>query len=210
MNQWTNWTLDQWGWTIICPNNGRWGRSVWEICPETFFVLCHKKLCRNVTTKQNRWKKKCKRSYRRQTFSVVLLLSSWGWIQIHSSNNGDGTSLSAFCLSAHMTILRSVALYVAATAIVVLLGSVVHILWLPVLLWDAVLCAGQLAIVRHWTGSGATCPLPGHYRKGRITGKGWRVWCCWSYQGGFWGTGVCDRWSSRGWDLITFEKRISD
>ncbi len=103
-----------------------------------------------------------------------------------------------------------VALCVAAIAIVVLLGSVVHSLRLPVLLWDAVLRAGQLAIVRHWPGSGATCPFPGHYRSGRVPGKGWRDWCCWSYQGGFWGTGVCDGWSSSGWDLITFEKCFCD
>ncbi len=82
-----------------------------------------------------------------------------------------------------MTILWFVALCVAAIAIVVLLGSVVHSLRLPVLLWDAVLRAGQLAIVRHWPGSGATCPFPGHYRSGRVPGKGWRDWCCWSYQG---------------------------
>ncbi len=186
-------------------NQWKTGKSVWQTGSEIFdLILLMVQKFNNTTFWRKKW------PYRRQAFSVVLLLSSLGWIQIHSSNDRNGTSLSALCFSAHMTILWSLALCVAAIAIVVLLGSVVHSLGLPVLLWDAVFWAGQLAIVRHWPGSGATCPFPGHDRSGSVTGKGWRDWCCWSYQGGFWGTGVCDRWSSSGWDLITFEKRFCD
>lgn len=75
------------------------------------------------------YKQKCTVPHRGQTFSIVLLLS-------HTTNNRDGTPLSALALSTNSPILLSVILNVAPIAIVVLLGSVVHILSLFVL-WDA-------------------------------------------------------------------------
>lgn len=148
-------------------------------------------------------KYKCTVPYRGQTFSVVFLLSSLGWIQIHSFDNRTRAPLSGLALSTtDITILFYVIFCVAPITTTVLLGSVVHNLRLFIL-WDTELWSAQMAIVRHRPRSGATSPLSGHYGSGWATDIGWWVWCCWSScQWGLCGTGGSDRWSRGGFLII--------